>query len=153
MPERLRVALAASAGGHLEQLLKLRSAWEQHELVFVTTMDLAKDQLDRLGRTYVVGECNREHPLRVLAVLARCLRITARERFDVVVSTGAAPGLLMCLAARLRGAKIVWVDSVANVAKLSMSGRLVLPLADLILTQWPEVARMYRKVEYCGAVV
>jgi UDP-N-acetylglucosamine:LPS N-acetylglucosamine transferase len=102
---------------------------------------------------YVVGESNREQPLKVLRVLARCVGIVLRERPDVIVSTGAAHGCLLCLLAKLAGARVVWIDSIANVERLSLSGRLVRPFADVVISQWPEVAAAYRGVEYHGALV
>jgi UDP-N-acetylglucosamine:LPS N-acetylglucosamine transferase len=153
MCARLRVCLAASAGGHLNQLLSIADAWADHEQVFVTTLELAADELRKRGTTYVIGECNRDAPLAVARVLARCRAIAARERPDVVISTGAAPGLLMCLAAKLYGARMLWIDSIANVERLSLSGRIARPIADLCLAQWPEVADKYPAVEYVGAIV
>jgi UDP-N-acetylglucosamine:LPS N-acetylglucosamine transferase len=153
MSSRLRVCLAASAGGHLNQLLRIADAWSGHDLVFVTTLAIAAHELDRRGKTYVIGECNRNAPLDVTRVFARCHAIAAKERPDVVISTGAAPGLLMCLAAKLRGAKVIWIDSIANVEQLSLSGRLARPIADLFLAQWPEVADRYAGVEYVGSIV
>lgn len=67
--------------------------------------------------------------------------IVIRERPDVVVTTGAAPGLVVLALARLLGARTVWVDSIANAERLSLSGRLAEGRADLVLTQWPELAR------------
>jgi len=102
---------------------------------------------------YAVGESNREHPWQVLRVLARCLGIILRERPDVVLSTGAAHGCLLCLLGKLMRAKVVWIDSIANVERLSLSGRLVRPFADLVITQWAEVATRHAGVEYHGALV
>lgn len=148
-----KLCCAASAGGHLDQLLALSDGWASADVVFVTSLDVAGNALRRQGSVHVIGECNREHPLRVLAVLLRCLRIASTERFDAVISTGAAPGLLMSLASKLFGAKVVWVDSIANIEKLSLSGRLIRPWADLMLTQWPEVAELYSNVDYVGELV
>jgi len=149
----IKICLAASAGGHLSQLLKLKDSWAGHETLFITTTEVVRDKLSKFGRVYVVGECNRQHPFRVIQVFYRCIRIIFRECPDVVISTGAAPGFLLCLAAKIFGAKIVWIDSVANVDRLSLSGRLVRPIADLFLTQWQELANPYNKVEYVGAII
>ena len=35
-PGRLKLCLAASGGGHLRQLLDLKSVWSAHDYVFVT---------------------------------------------------------------------------------------------------------------------
>lgn len=152
---RLRLCLAASAGGHLSQLLRLEPAWRSHELCFVTTGDLAAGELARRygDCVYVLGESNREHPLKVVRVLWGCLRVLARERPDVIVSTGAAHGCLLCLLGKLMGAKVVWVDSVANVERPSLSGRIVRYVADLFLVQWPELAQRYARAQCLGTLV
>jgi len=85
--------------------------------------------------------------------LLRCIRIAFRERPDVVISTGAAAGCMLCLLGKMLGAKIVWIDSITNVERISLSGRMVRYVADLFLVQWPELADRYKKVEYVGAVV
>jgi len=70
-----------------------------------------------------------------------------------VISTGAAAGCMVCFLSKMLGARIVWIDSITNVYRLSLSGRLVRYIADLFLVQWPELAEKYRKVEYVGAVI
>jgi UDP-N-acetylglucosamine:LPS N-acetylglucosamine transferase len=148
-----RICLTASSGGHLSQLLKVAHSCGDRETFVVTTSEAVRADLARWGRVYVVGECNREHPLRVLGVLWRCARIVFQERPDVVISTGAAPGCLTCFLGKLIGAKVVWMDSITNVERLSLSGRMVRHIADLFLVQWPELARRYRGVQYVGAVI
>ena len=156
MDERpLKICLAASAGGHLTQLLRLEEAWRGHDVFFVTTGNMVAAQLGERfdARAYVVGESNRQHPLRMLRVLARCVGVIVRERPDVVVSTGAAHGALLCCLGKLVGARIVWVDSIANVHRPSLSGRIVLRLSDLFLAQWRDVAEGDPRIEYLGELV
>ncbi len=149
----LKICLAASAGGHLSQLLKVAGCVEGRDVFAVTTSDAVRRTLANMGQVYVVGECNREHPLRVLAVLFRCLRIVLREKPSVVISTGAAHGCLLCFLGKMMGAKIVWMDSITNVDRVSLSGRMVRHIADLFLVQWPELAQKYPNAEYVGSVI
>lgn len=151
--KQLKICLAASAGGHLSQLLSLKPLWQGHQVMCVSTGQMVRDKLEKFGPTYIVGECNREHPIKTFGVMVKCLKIILREKPDVVLSTGAAPGFLMCFWGKLLGAKVIWIDSIANAEKLSMSGRMVRPFADLMLSQWPDVATKYLKVEYVGEVV
>ena len=153
MKEKLKVCLVASAGGHLVQLLRLRQSWEGHDTVYVSTVDVVRDKLAQFGRVFIIGECNREHPFLTLRVFWRCLKVILSERPDVVISTGAAPGFLMCLTGRLLGAKIVWVDSIANVKRLSMSGKMIRPFCSLFLTQWEDLQDKTKKIEYAGSVI
>ena len=83
----------------------------------------------------------------------RSLKIVIKERPDVVMTTGSLPLAMVCLSAKLFGAKIIWIDSIANIERFSLSGRMILPFADLFLTQWPERAQEHKSVEYAGAIV
>lgn len=149
----LKICLVASAGGHLSQLLLLEPAWQGYTVICVTTGEMVRQKLQKIGTTYAVGECNRQHPVQTFGVMLKCLKIVVCERPDVVLSTGAAAGFLMCFWAKLFGVKVIWVDSIANVRKLSMSGRMVRPFADLILSQWPDVALQSLNVEYAGELI
>ena len=151
--KKLRVCLVSSAGGHTSQLLELAESWKGNNACWVTTGDVIKEKLSKYGNVHVVGECNRQQPWRVFVVLMQCIRIVFRERPDIVISTGAASGCMVCFLSKLFGAKIVWIDSITNVYRLSLSGRLVRRIADLFLVQWPELAEKYSNVEYAGAVI
>ena len=151
--KKLRVCLVSSAGGHTSQLLELAESWKGNDAFWVTTSDVIKEKLSKYGNVDVVGECNRQQPWRVFVVLMQCIRIVFRERPDIVISTGAASGCMVCFLSKLFGAKIVWIDSITNVYRLSLSGRLVRRIADLFLVQWPELAEKYDNVEYAGAVI
>lgn len=153
MQRKVRVCLAASAGGHASALIKLQKCWEGMDCFSVTTSSLVEKQFAKFGRVYVVNESNRQHPVEVLKTIARCMKITLTERPTVIISTGAAVGCIMALLSRATGARIVWIDSIANTERLSLSGRLVKPFADLILTQWPDVAKRHRSVEYVGPIL
>jgi UDP-N-acetylglucosamine:LPS N-acetylglucosamine transferase len=151
--KKMKICIAASAGGHLTQLLTLRPVWNGHEVICVSTGEMVRKKLQSIGKTYIVGECNRQHPVQTLGVLIRSLKIVVMEKPDVVISTGAAPGFLMCFWGKLFGAKVIWLDSIANARNLSMSGRMIRPFADLILSQWPEVSAKYTNVKYTGEVI
>lgn len=150
---KLKICLAASAGGHLSQLLTLADSWKGHDTFCVCTSAVVRQRLAQYGRSYNVGECNRQHPLQVLKVLLRCMIIAVRERPQVVISTGAAAGCMECFLCKIMGAKIVWMDSITNVERLSLSGRMVRHIADLFLVQWPDLAEKYTKVQFAGSVI
>lgn len=150
---RLRIALVASSGGHLSQLLRLSAAWRGYDVFYVVTTDVVKKKLGADKRVYVAGECNREHLVRVARVFWKCLVVIGRERPAVVLSTGAAIGCLCCFIGRLFGAKVIWVDSITNVDRMSLSGRMVRPIADLCIVQWPDLAAKYARAEYLGNIL
>ncbi len=153
MTHKYKICLAASAGGHLTQLLKLSDSWKGYDTFCVTTTEVIRKRLEQYGKVYVVWECNREHPMRVITVLFQCVRVILRERPDVVLSTGAAAGCIVCFLGKLIGAKVVWIDSITNVEWISLSGRMVKYVADLFLVQWPELVKQYKNVGYVGTVI
>ena len=148
-----KICLAASAGGHLSQLLKLSESWDGHETFFISTTEVMKEKLRDYGNVYIAGECNREHPFRVIAVFFRCLNAVLKEKPSIIISTGAAAGCMCCFIGKLLGAKIIWIDSITNVDKPSLSGRMVRFIADLFIVQWPELTERYKKAEYVGQII
>lgn len=147
----IKVLAVSSSGGHWEQLMLLREAFSGADVVYATTLDgLAKKS--QVGPAYLITDCNRDR----LSPNVRCVRelfhIIRTERPDVILSTGAAPGLIAIAVGKLFGAKGVWIDSVANSEKLSLSGKMAGRLANLWLTQWPQLARS-NGPHYFGAVL
>jgi UDP-N-acetylglucosamine:LPS N-acetylglucosamine transferase len=139
-PQRKKVLAVASSGGHWAQLLRLRSAFEGHEAVFVTTQSDSRGDVAS-HRFHCIPDANRNSKLRMVLLMLRTFLVVLRERPDVVVSTGAAPGYFALRFGRLFGARTLWLESIANAEELSLSTKLVRPYADLLLTQWPHLAR------------
>jgi len=90
MQRSARICLAASAGGHASQLMRLQSCWTGMDCFSVTTSAAVRRQWVRFGRVYIVEESNRQHPLKVLRTLVSCGRITLVERPAVIITTEAA---------------------------------------------------------------
>ena len=154
MVNKIKICLAASAGGHMSQLLKISSAWQGKDVFFVTTTEVLKKKLEKQARACVVGESNRQNAFKVLKVIWKCFKLIVSERPKVVISTGAAHGCIICYISKVFcRSKIVWIDSITNVKQPSLSGRLVRPIADLYLLQWPELAEKYPKAEYAGCII
>lgn len=139
MREKRKILAVASSGGHWVQLMKLLPAFEGHELVFVTVNSDYEEQVAP-ARFYTVCDGSKSTKLRLVWMALRTIWVLLRERPDVVLSTGAAPGYFALRFGKWLGARTIWLDSVANVERLSLSGRLVRPCADLWLTQWEHLA-------------
>jgi UDP-N-acetylglucosamine:LPS N-acetylglucosamine transferase len=145
-----RILAVASSGGHWVQLSRLAPAFDGHDIAYLTTDPRHRADVAP-ARFYSVEDASRWEKFKLARSAAKILLILLRERPDVVVSTGAAPGYVALRIAWLVRARTVWVDSVANVEELSMSGRLASSTADLCLTQWPHLAG--GRVGYEGAVL
>ena len=153
-----RLVAGASAGGHANELVRLLDAaegvWTVQPSAYVTTMAITAAGLARRGQpVHVIGESDRKKPLQAVAVLYRACALAWRLRPDLVVTTGSMPLALFAIAAKVLGARIVWIDSVAQIDNLSLSGRVMRRVADLCLAQWPEVAAANPGVEYAGELL
>ncbi len=137
---RKRILAVASGGGHWVQLLRMVPAFEGHQVVFVSVNPAYRSEVGA-ARFHCVNDATRWDRGGLLLLAARMCWIVLRERPDVIVSTGAAPGYFAVRLGKWFGARTVWVDSMANVEQLSMSGERIGPYADLWLTQWPHLAR------------
>jgi hypothetical protein len=91
-------------------------------------------------RFMAINDATRWDKVGLVKMGLRLIWIMLRVRPNVVVSTGAAPGYFAIRLGKLLGARTVWLDSIANVEEMSMTGTLVKDRATLWLTQWPHLA-------------
>lgn len=142
----------ASGGGHWVQLRRIMPAFEGLD-VFYVSVD-PSSAADVPGRAYyAIRDVSRRDRLGFAVLIAQLLRILARERPDVVITTGSAPCLFaLGLAKTLLRARTIWIDSIANADRLSASGTQARRVADVWLTQWEHLARPGGP-EYWGAVL
>ena len=146
-----KVLAISSGGGHWVELLRIMPAFDGCEVVFVTVQrDYAASVPGH--RFYVINDATRWNKFAVAWMAIRVMLILWRQRPDVVVTTGAAPGYFAMRFGKMLGARTIWLDSIANVEELSMSGRMAGPYAGLWLTQWPHLVRSSGP-EYAGAVL
>ncbi len=137
---RVKVLALSSGGGHWVQMLRLRPAFDGCDVVFATVKP--EYRVDVQGADFrVIPDANRWSKVSLLRSALGVLRVLWHERPDVVVSTGAAPGYFAIRLAPLFRARTIWVDSVANIDELSLSGQQAGPHAALWLTQWAHLAR------------
>ena len=146
-----RVLAVASGGGHWKQLLRLRPVFDRHETTYLTTIDGLPQEV-RLGRFKIVSDFNRDNKIRGSWTLVQMIGVFIRVRPQVVITTGAAPGLVAIAIGRLTFARTLWIDSIANGDELSMSGRLARKLAHCTVSQWQGVASS-SDVDYWGQLL
>jgi UDP-N-acetylglucosamine--N-acetylmuramyl-(pentapeptide) pyrophosphoryl-undecaprenol N-acetylglucosamine transferase len=148
-----RLALAASPGGHVDLLVALAPAFEGFERTWL---------LPRGSRMVALrGQGERTAPLRLfensrlnyVANLLEALVALGRCRPQIVVTSGAGIVVPFCLLARLIGARLVFVETMARVTTGSATGRFLTRLADVTLVQWPENLAVYPGARVCSPVL
>lgn len=155
-----RILAIASGGGHWVQLLRLRPAWDGCEVTYASTMEGYQSEVlhdaqlrgQPTPRCVILPEANRWQKLRLLKLVVKLSWLLVWLRPDVIITTGAAHGFLAIRFGRLLGARTVWIDSIANVDELSLSGKMAGRVAEVWLTQWPHLAQP-EGPRYEGAVL
>jgi UDP-N-acetylglucosamine:LPS N-acetylglucosamine transferase len=137
--QKIRLLAISSGGGHWVQLLRLRPAFEGCNVVFATVREGYREDVS--GADFrVIPDANRWNKIALLRCAIGIFWLLLKVRPDVVISTGAAPGYFGVRFGKWLGARVIWVDSVANAEELSMSGQKAGSFVDLWLTQWPHLA-------------
>jgi len=141
---------AASAGGHLDLLRAIApEVLGSREPVWVTSQTPRGEGLrDSAAQVELLPEYGRS-PHKALANVVEAARLVARRRPRTVITSGAGVVAPFCVLARLSGAHIVYMETMARVDSPSMTARVLSRLAGRVLVQWPELAERLPRAVVC----
>ena len=147
------VLVVCSSGGHLFDACAISPAWSERTRAWVS-FDKA-DVRSLLAQEQVYfghGPTNRNIP-NLIRNIGLAWRVIGESRPRVLVTTGAGVAVPFAWVARLRGARVIYVECAGRIDGPSLSGRLIAPVADRIYAQWPELAATWRRADYAGNVL
>lgn len=119
-----------------------------------------KAQFIELKRARKVGEpLSLSVKSTIMSFISTVQQVWKLAKPDVLLVNG--PGTCIPLAyvlfiMKLLGlcnTRIIYIESLARVNNLSLSGRLILPISDRFLVQWRSLAEKYQRVEYYGILI
>ncbi len=151
--DRPLLCLSASGGGHVRQILDLEPLWRDYPHFFVTEdtalgRSIAKKYETEFVPHFALGQARLGAPFKMFGLawlsMWRSLRIVFRRAPRVVITTGAGSQLFVVFWARLRGAKIILIDSFARFDRPSAFARIAGPLAHVRIAQSEESAKYWR---------
>ena len=140
MMNPMRTLLVGSSGGHLAQLHQLKPWWERHDRKWVTFEK--PDAISLLAgedTEWAFQPTTRNIP-NLLRNLRLALRVLRRERPSAILTTGAGVAVPFAWVGKLLGVPTIYVESVTRIEGLSLSGRMIKPVAKRLYAQWPELA-------------
>jgi UDP-N-acetylglucosamine transferase subunit ALG13 len=147
------VLVVCSSGGHLFDACAISPAWSGRTRAWVS-FDKA-DVRSLLAEEQVYfghGPTNRNIP-NLIRNIGFAWRVIGESRPRVLVTTGAGIAVPFAWVARLRGARVIYVECAGRIDRPSLSGRLISPVADRIYAQWPELAATWSRARYAGNVL
>lgn len=151
IPETVgRLMLVCSAGGHLEQLLRLRPMWSAMDRVWVC-LD-KPDARARLADERVVwahGPTNRR-PDNLVRNLGLARRALGAFQPDWVLSNGAGVAPPFFVVARVIGIPTVYMEVVDRIDSASLAGRLCAPMATRVVVQTSQQLASYPSATVLG---
>jgi UDP-N-acetylglucosamine:LPS N-acetylglucosamine transferase len=145
------VLLVGSSGGHLAQLVALRTWYATRHRYWVTfdtpdARSLLAAEHDVVWAHYPTTR-NLRNLLRNTVLAWRVLR---RANVDAVVTTGAGVAVPFVALARLRRIPTVYIEVYDRISTPTLTARLCRPFLSAMLVQWEEQRRMYPEATNVG---
>lgn len=151
--DRAHLLLVASTGGHLAQLLTLRTWWSRFDRTWVT-FDKADARSTLAGERIVFAH----HPTtRNLPNAARNLVLARRTLADVrpslIVSTGAGVAAPFFYLAKIEGIPSLYIEVFDRIASTTLTGRMCHLVASAFCVQWTDQQTLYPGADYIGQLL
>ena len=164
------IMFACNQGGHFSQMMAMNVLFGKYDSVLVTDNIRATRKMPVLKEIrhieYIDGESSRRKKVTqkengnrwsFLGTYFRMFfdskKIWKKYRPKVIISTGSNIAVPLFVIGKLRGSKLIFIETRAKVYARSMTGILVRHLADVIFVQWPEMLKLYPEAKYCGTLV
>jgi beta-1,4-N-acetylglucosaminyltransferase len=147
----MKIALVCSYGGHLTEMQYLLGAFEDYTIFFVT---YDSPRTRKLPYTkYLISNIG-TNPFKMILGFLNFIEIYLKERPDCIVSTGSEIAIPAFYLGKLFRIKTIFIESWCRVNTQSVSGKIVYPVSDIFLVQWPSLLKLYgKKAHYYGGVV
>ena len=150
------VLFIASTGGHLDELLQLKSIFKDYNYQIVTEKTKVDDSFKKTykERIHFLIYGTKKYPFTyIFKFLANCfisLFYYFRYQPEVIVTTGTHTAVPMCYIARIFGSKVIYIETFANRTTATVAGRIIYPIANTFVVQWEEMKEIYPKAVCWG---
>ena len=151
-----KVLFISSTGGHLSELMQLKSMFNKYNFHIITEKTKSnmylKDKYPKRVNYLVYGTRSNmlTYPFKLLYNCFKSLFLYIKIRPKVIITTGAHSAGPMCCIGKIFGSKIVYIETFANSETKSVTGRLVYKFADLFIVQWEDMLKLYPKAKFGG---
>ena len=156
--KKKKVMFISSVGGHLTQLLELKSLFDNYNYVLVTEKtDVSK----KLVGTYKIsflpyGSRNQKliYPFVLIWNCIKSLFLMIKYNPNVIVTTGANTAAAMCCLGKIFRKKVIYIESFAKSNSPTLTGKMIYKLHayTTFVVQWETMLEFYPKAEYWGGI-
>lgn len=152
-----KVLFISSTGGHLNELLMLKSMFNKYNYQIITEKtDSSKNLKKKYGRKnthFLIYGTRKQKLIYPFILLINCfisLYYFIKIRPKYVITTGAHTAGPMCCIGKIFGSKIIYIETFANRNTKSATGKIIYKFADLFIVQWKEMKKQYENSIYGG---
>lgn len=145
-----KVLFISSTGGHLSEMLQLKSMFENYDYHIITektksNISLKEDYKKRISfLIYGTKDHPISYPFKLLANCFKSLYLYFRIHPDYIITTGAHTAGPMCLIGKIFGSRVIYIETFANMNSKTVTGRLLYPFSDRFIVQWKEMKKQYK---------
>lgn len=153
-----KVLFISSTGGHLNELLQLKPLFDKYDYYIITEKDKANKKLkeEYKKRLYFLPYGTRAkmftYIFKYTFLCFKTVYLYFRIRPKVIVTTGTHTAGPMCILGKIFGSKVIFIETIANTNKKTVTGKLIYPIADLFIVQWKEMLKLYPNAIYGGSI-
>ncbi|MGI2170511.1 hypothetical protein ACROAE_09985 [Shewanella sp. MF05960] len=144
------ILFISSPGGHWIQLLRIAGnlSCENCDIAISSTYEKFESKF----KYFNINDFNRNNFIfGIINIIPKLIKIKSEFSPNLVITTGAAPGLIALIFFKMFNVKVLWIDSLANSEKVSMSARVAQLFSITVLTQWDLLET--NKIKYKGRVL
>lgn len=149
----IKICYTASSGGHAYELMQLDELLEKYPGILITE---SKNVSKAFDAVYTVDQVNRKNVrylFQFIKSFSTIWKIMKKERPTHIVSFGAMCTVPVCVIGKLMKIKVIHVESFTRIKDISLTGKILYPLADLFIVQWRPLVRKYPKAIYGGKLL
>ena len=153
-----RVIFISSTGGHFSELMMLKPIFENYDYHLITektksTISLKEEYKDKIHYlVYGTRVKKVKYFFKVTWNTIKSLGLFIKIRPHAIVTTGTHTAMPMCIIGKLLGAKIIFIETYANVFTPTGSGKFIYKFADKFIVQWEDMLKVYPKAIYLGGI-
>lgn len=149
-----KICFAASSGGHFEQISMLKPLMEEYDSFVVTEETLYKATI-KDEKMYYLHQVNRKEiafPFWMIVNAFKSIGILYKEHPDIIITTGVLAMIPLCLMIKIRGKKLVYIESFAKITSPTKTGKFLYKYADRFYVQWESMKQLYPNSIYLGGI-
>lgn len=154
--KKRNVMFISSTGGHLNEMMQLKSLFNKYDYYIVTEKTKSNlwlsDKYKNKVSYLVFGTKDHmlTYPFKLIYNCFKSLFIYIKVHPDYIITTGAHTAGPMCCIGKILGSKIIYIESFANISTKTITGKLLYPIADKFIVQWDSMKKLYPEATVGG---